>query len=227
MTHLRAAGAKRCLVTLVGAKHTLRFDAPAEGGALFVLAHGAGGSSQDPLLVAVSSELAARGHGTLRFDFVYRELGKKLPDRADKLLATYRAVLAWARARFAPKRLIVGGKSMGGRMASMLAAQGEPLDGLLLLGYPLHPANKPDKLRSAHLGAIEQRALYVQGTRDALCDLDLLRPVLAPMGDRARLLVIDGGDHSLVTPKRGGRSQSDVVRELVLAAEAQLLAPRA
>ncbi len=191
-------------------------------GTLFVLAHGAGGSMTDPLLVGLGKELRARGHGVARFNFAYREEGRKVPDRAPKLEEAYRDVLVRLRKKLPGASVVIGGKSMGGRMASHLAAQGEPIDGLLLLGYPLHPPKQPEKLRDAHLPSIRTPTLFVQGTRDPLCDLALLRPRMKAMGKVATLHVVEGGDHSLVVPKSSGRSRGDVLTEVADVVEAWL-----
>lgn len=189
-------------------------------GTLFVLAHGAGGHLDDPLLLDVAAALRARGFGVARFNFEYKELGKKAPDKAPKLEATYRDVLARVK-KAAPKaRLVIGGKSMGGRMATHLAAQGESVHGVVLLGYPLHPPSKPEKLRAAHLADIRVPCLFVQGTRDPLCDLKLLRKALKPMRSNATLHVVDGGDHSLVVAKSSGRTRAEVIEEIGAAIEA-------
>jgi predicted alpha/beta-hydrolase family hydrolase len=189
-----------------------RFD-----GVVIVLAHGAGGSSSDPLLVDLTKRLVTRGHAVVRFDFAYRAQGRKLPDRAPVLESTYRDAIAAARKRFArskPRAWIIGGKSMGGRMASHLAAQGDDVDGLLLLGYPLHPPLKkpgdtPTKLRVDHLSDIRVPTLFLQGTRDPLCDLKRLREALAPLGDHLVLDLIDEADHSLARPRRAGGARSE------------------
>lgn len=192
-------------------------------GTLFVLAHGAGGSMTDPLLLDIDKALRKRGHGVARFNFEYRDEGRKLPDRAPKLEATWREVIERLRAKVPHGRLVIGGKSMGGRMASHLAAQGEKVDGLLLLGYPLHPPKQPEKLRDAHLPNIRIPTLFVQGTRDPLCDLALLRPRVRAIGKHATLHVIEEGDHSLVVPKRSGRTRASVIEEVCEAIEKKLL----
>ncbi|MBK6518764.1 MAG: alpha/beta fold hydrolase [Polyangiaceae bacterium] len=171
-----------------GAVEVDRWPSARRGAVTFVLAHGAGGSRHDPLLVAVGGALRERGHAVVRFDFLYRALGRKLPDRAPILEATFQAVLARVRAE-RPRGsgpLIIGGKSMGGRMASRIVAAGEPASGLLLLSYPLHPAKRLSELRTEHLTRIAIPTLFVQGTRDPLCDLSLLRPALATMGSTRR-----------------------------------------
>ena len=199
---------------------TLKVEPPAsKNGVLFVLAHGAGGSMTDPLLVDLTSALHEKGHGVARFNFAYRDEGRKLPDRAPALEATYREVIEQLRRDVPHRKLVIGGKSMGGRMASHLAAQGDQLDGLLLLGYPLHPPKRPEKLRDAHLSSIRIPTLFIQGTRDPLCDLALLEPRVRKMGKTATLVVIDEGDHSLVVPKRSGKSRDEVIAGIVSAAE--------
>ena len=198
---------------------------PSAAGRVFLLAHGAGGSLADPLLVETHRALASRGHGVVRFNFLYRERGAKLPDKAPLCEATFRHVLGWVEHRFAMHegRVIIGGKSMGGRMASHLAAEGDTVGGLLLLGYPLHPAKQPEKLRDEHLPRIRVRTFFAQGTKDALCDLALMRPRVKKMGPHAKLYLIDGADHSLDLPKRAGRSRENVVTSVVTEASAWLL----
>ncbi len=184
------------------------------GGAAVVLGHGAGNDMHHPLLVAVADGLARRGHRVLRFNFPYKELGRKAPDPMPKLEAAYRAAIAAMHAR-GEGRLVLGGKSMGGRVASHLAAAGEACEGLVFLGYPLHPAGKPQQMRDAHLGEIRAPMLFVEGTRDPLCDLARLRPVIRRLGDRASLHVVEGGDHSFDLLKSAGRSREDVYGEIV------------
>lgn len=196
-----------------GAVEVERWKGAARGAVTFVLAHGAGGSRNDPLLVELGGALCERGHAVVRFDFLYRALGRKLPDRAPILEATFQAVLARVRAEL-PRGsgpLIIGGKSMGGRMASRIVAGGEPADGLLLLSYPLHPAKRPSELRVEHLPRVAIPTLFVQGTRDPLCDLSLLRPELARM-PRAELLVLEAANHDLRVPKRDPGSGTEIAR---------------
>ncbi|MGD9763283.1 MAG: alpha/beta family hydrolase [Candidatus Binatia bacterium] len=187
--------------------------------ATVVLAHGAGAPMNAPLLVDLAGRLAERGIAVVRFNFPYAERGARVPDRAPVLEACYRAVLAAVRAD--PQlgggtRLVIGGKSMGGRMASHLAAAGEPVDGLVFLGYPLHPAGRPTQLRAAHLPRIAAPMLYVTGTRDALCELELLREVLRDL-PRATLHVVEDGDHSFHVRKRTGRGRAETVEEIAAA----------
>ncbi|WP_438030830.1 alpha/beta hydrolase family protein [Sorangium sp. So ce233] len=191
-------------------------------GVAVVLGHGAGGDMHAPLLVEVARGLKDRGHTVLRFNFPYKELGRKAPDKREKLEAAYEAAIARLR-KERPERLVIGGKSMGGRIASLLAARAVPCDGLVFLGYPLHPAGKRDALRDEHLSAIRAPMLFLQGTRDPLCDLELLRPVLKRLGRRARLHVVEGGDHSLEVLKSAGRTQESVLAEIVAGIEGWLV----
>ncbi|KYF49770.1 hypothetical protein BE08_01700 [Sorangium cellulosum] len=190
-------------------------------GVAVVLGHGAGGDMHAPLLVDVARGLAGRGHTVLRFNFPYKELGRKAPDRRETLEMAYEAAIARLR-KDRPERLVIGGKSMGGRIASLLAARAVPCDGLVFLGYPLHPAGKRDALRDEHLPAIKAPMLFLQGTRDPLCDLDLLRPALKRLGRRARLHVVEGGDHSLEVLKSSGRTRESVLAEILAAIDGWL-----
>lgn len=199
--------------------------------ALFALAPGAGTTMQHPSIVALAEGLAARGVTVLRFNFPYAERGSRRIDAKPKLLAAYRAAadaLADSRrGRERPRtprssgagrgkgKLILGGRSMGGRMASMLVAEGYACDGLVFFGYPLHPAGRPDQLRDAHLPSVRPPMLFLQGTRDALCDLDLLRPVLARLGPRATLHEVAGADHSFAVRKSDGRTPESVLEEIL------------
>jgi uncharacterized protein len=185
-------------------------------GSALVLAHGAGNDMTAPLLVAVAEGLTARGVTVLRFNSLQKELGKKAPDTVAKFELVYRAVVELMRAE-KPKRLFLGGKSMGGRVASMLAAKGVACDGLVYLGYPLHPPGRPEKLRAAHLLKIKAPMLFLEGTRDPLCDLALLRPILASLGDRASMHLIEGGEHSFDLLKSAGRTRESVHAEIITA----------
>jgi predicted alpha/beta-hydrolase family hydrolase len=183
-----------------------------------VLAHGAGKDMETPLLVAFADRLAAAGFPTVRFNFPYTEHRRRAPDPAPRLEAAYRAVLAALRSDPAlrERRVVIGGKSMGGRMASHLAAAGERVDGLLFLGYPLHPAGRPERIRAAHLRRIDVPMLFLAGTRDPLARLDLLRESLRGI-DGATLHVVEDGDHSFAVRKRSGRDPAAVLDELVAA----------
>jgi predicted alpha/beta-hydrolase family hydrolase len=182
-----------------------------------VLAHGAGNDMSSPFLSAVHEGVAAHGYASVKFNFPYTEAGRRAPDRAPVLEDCYRHVVAAIRTdpHLAPRRIVIGGKSMGGRMASHLAAQGDAVAGLLLLGYPLHPPGKVEQLRVAHLPRIRVPMLFFAGTRDPLCRLDLLQRTLAELRAPVVLHVIDGGDHSFAVPKAMHRPPHDVWEEII------------
>ncbi len=182
-------------------------------GVALVLAHGAGAGQASAFMVRSAEGLAARGIDAVTFNFLYTEEGRRLPDRNDALEACWRAVIEAMRgeARLGARVLAIGGKSMGGRIASqVLAKDAGGIAALVCLGYPLHPPGKPQQLRARHLPAIPVPTLIIQGERDAFGTPEELRPVLAPMGERATLHVIAGGDHSFKVPKRGGVAQAAV-----------------
>ena len=193
-----------------------RFPAGFRGGTAVVLAHGAGGDLNNPLLVVLQRLLANAGHLAVTFNFPYAEAGRRSPDPPGRLESTWRAVLAAVRddPDLAPARVVAGGKSMGGRMASQVAAAGAPVDALLLLGYPLHPAGRPDERRIAHFPRVTVPSLFVQGTRDALCGIDLLQEALGGLGGPWRLHVVADGDHSFRVTRRSGRSEAEVWEEI-------------
>ena len=165
------------------------------GGPILVLAHGAGGTLRNPFLDGFAAGLAAAGVTCLRFNFLYSESGKRSPDREPLLRAAWTA--AFARGVELGEPVWAGGKSMGGRIASMMVADGD-LDaaGLVFVGYPLHPPGKPDRLRDEHLGRIRIPMLWLQGTADPFARWDLLEGVLGRLGKRVTLHRIEGGDHS-------------------------------
>jgi predicted alpha/beta-hydrolase family hydrolase len=165
---------------------------------LLVLWHGAGGDIGERSLTAVAHGFAAQGAVAVRARFPYRLAGRRAPDRMPLLIEAARETVGEARRLrdAADRHLILGGRSMGGRVASVLVAQGLPADGLLFLSYPLHPAGKPEKLRDEHLYVISCPMLFVEGDRDPLCDLALLRPVLKKLGGRVTLSLFPGADHS-------------------------------
>src|SRR5579863_10395559 len=167
----------------VGEEQTSALYEPATSNkqvALFVCAHGAGGNMLDRGMTTTANALRASGLGVVRFNFLYKEKKSGRPDPMPRLVATTRAVIARASAELEPSRLIIGGRSMGGRAASMLAAEGFDAKGLLLLAYPLHPAGQPGKLRDAHLPQIRMPVLCFNGTRDPLCTPALMRKALEP-----------------------------------------------
>jgi hypothetical protein len=181
-------------------------------GNAFVCAHGAGGHKDDRGMIAVARALGGAGFDVVRFNFLYREKGSKRPDPMPILKDCIAQVVAEVRKQVNPRRLIIGGRSMGGRAASMLAAEGFRCDGLLLLAYPLHPAGKPEKLRDAHLPQIRVPVLCFNGTRDALCQRELMEQVLGRLSWRMHWL--EGADHSFRVLKSWGKRDDDVLGEL-------------
>jgi len=164
-----------------------------------VVAQGAGGSTRSPLFDGIAAGLTSAGVSSFRFDFPYTLAGRRGPDRPPVLLQAWREALDEAAARADATPLVASGKSMGGRMASMLAAEdGDafPARALVFFGYPLHPPGRVDKLRVEHLPRITVPMLFIQGTGDALARFDLVEDTVASLGSRARLHAIDGGDHS-------------------------------
>ena len=174
---------------------------------------------RNPLLSFVCEGVAGSGIATLKFNFPYKEKGRKAPDPAHKLEATWRAVLSCLRRDPALDFdcVFVGGKSLGGRIASRVVAQGEQVDGLVFLGYPLHPPGKPERQRTAHFPHITVPSLFIQGTRDNLCDLALLRAALPLIRGETDLQLVEGGDHSFNLPKRMAAGQTEAWRGIVAA----------
>lgn len=195
-------------------------------GTLLVLAHGAGAGQQHPFMVQIARGFATRGVDVVTFDFPYMHQGRRMPDKAPVLESCFRAVIQTVH-EWKPeisRRLFVGGKSMGGRIATHLAAEGfEGLMGTLALGYPLHPPGRPEQLRIKHLPAISTPLLIVQGERDTFGTPDELRPVLETMPAPVRLHVVAGGDHSLVVR---GRPRDEVLAEVLDVAAGWMLTPR-
>jgi hypothetical protein len=189
---------------------------PADARWLYVFAHGAGTGMQHRFMEAASTLLASHGIASLRYQFPYMEAGSRRPDSRSTLLATVRAAVGAAADAAPDLPLLAGGKSMGGRMTSQAAAAA-PLPGvrgLVFFGFPLHPAGRPSTERADHLEKVRLPMLFLQGERDRLADLDLLRPVCAGLGERATLHVVPDADHSFHVPKRSGRSDDEVLAEL-------------
>lgn len=168
--------------------------------ATLVVAHGAGAGMEHPFLCGFTRALNDDGVATLRFNFPYREAGRKFPDRPPVAIAAWRAAMDEAAARSAAysaaEPLWAAGKSFGGRMASMAVAEGMPAAGLVYLGYPLHPPGKPEKLRDEHLYGLTTPMLFLQGTRDTFATPELLEGVVSRIGPAATLQWCEGGDHS-------------------------------
>jgi uncharacterized protein len=193
------------LVYLAAAKH--------RAGVTLILGHGAGAGQTSDFMTSFADGLSARGIETITFNFMYIEQGRRLPDPSDRLEACWRAVIEAVRQRMQSRSnaLAIGGKSMGGRIASQVAAAGiGELAGLVFLGYPLHPPGRPDRLRAEHLSAITAPMLFVQGSRDAFGTPDELRPIVASLDPPTDLYVVEGGDHSLKVRKGAGIRQEDI-----------------
>jgi predicted alpha/beta-hydrolase family hydrolase len=191
---------------------------PQDARVTYVLAHGAGAGMRHAFLQAIAESLARHGIATLRYQFPYTESGGRRPDPPGVLQATVRAAVAKARELTPELPLVAGGKSLGGRMTSNAAAR-DPLPGVLglvFLGFPLHPPKQPGESRANHLSAVALPMLFLQGTRDALAELDLITSVCARLGPGATLHVVDGADHSFAVLKRSGRTAAEVMEELAL-----------
>ena len=194
----------------------------ADARSLLVLAHGAGAGMHHAFLEALTERLAEQRVATLRYQFPYMERGGRRPDTKAKLHATVRAAMLAARSEAPDLPLFAGGKSMGGRMTSEAAAKDAlpGVRGLVFVGFPLHPAGKPGTARGDHLDDVEAPMLFLQGTRDKLADLELLRPVLERVNGssrRATLHVVEGADHGFHVLKRSGRTDEEVLDELARA----------
>jgi predicted alpha/beta-hydrolase family hydrolase len=185
-------------------------------GVTLILGHGAGADQTSGFMVAFANALAERGIDSVTFNFLYSEHGRRIPDPNARLESCWRAVIDTVRSRIAfDDKLAIGGKSMGGRIASQVAAgESRGLAGLVFLGYPLHPPGRPDRLRAAHLGDVKAPMLFVQGTRDPFGTPAELQPIISQLDPAADLFVVEGGDHSFKVPKSAGFRQRDVHRAI-------------
>jgi len=166
-----------------------------------------------PLLVHFSTGLGRAGYLSLRFNFPYKEKGQKAPDPQEKLVRTWQAAFEFVKnhPQYGSPLVVAAGKSMGGRIASQMTVEGLlPVSALVFLGYPLHPPGRKEQLRDAHLYRINIPMLFFAGTRDTLCDLELLKPVVSRLKAPADLEVVEGGDHSFVLPKSFKVSEQEV-----------------
>jgi hypothetical protein len=190
---------------------------PPQPRACYVLAHGAGAGMKHRFLGAVAAEVSRRGIATLRYQFPYMERGAKRPDPPHLAHAAVRAAVAAASHALPGVALIAGGKSFGGRMTSQAQAKAAlpGVRGLAFLGFPLHPAGKPSQDRAAHLFDVQIPMLFLQGTRDTLAQLDQLEPVCNALGARATLQLFADADHSFHVPARSGRSDAQVLGEVL------------
>lgn len=198
-----------------------------EAAAALVLAHGAGAGQRAAFMVEFARALSARGLDLVTFNFPYTEQGRRIPDRAPVLESCYRAVIEAVRAELESARhaLYIGGKSMGGRIATQVAAADSalPVAGLVLLGYPLHPPGKPTERRDKHLPSVGRRMLFVQGSRDAFGTPDELAPVTSALRPAATLHVVSQGDHSFKLPRKDPAAQSAVHADVQRVIEAWIL----
>jgi predicted alpha/beta-hydrolase family hydrolase len=192
---------------------------PADARWMLVLAHGAGAGMRHAFMEALAEELVSVGVATLRYQFPYMEEGRGVPDRPKVLTATVAAAVRAAKEVAPGLPLLAGGKSMGGRMSSQAAADGflNEVRGLVFFGFPLHPPKRPGTKRAEHLSKVAMPMLFLQGTRDALADLRLLRPICKELGARATLQVVETADHSFHVLKKSGRNDQEVLRELAAA----------
>ena len=187
-------------------------------GVTVVLGHGAGANQLSGFMRMVAGGLAARGLDAMTFNFLYSERGRHVPDQKARLESCYGAVIEAAREhkKLKTNRLVIGGKSMGGRIASQVAAAGVgDIAALVFLGYPLHPPGKPDQLRAEHLKNIQAPMLFVQGSRDAFGTPEELRAVFKKFRFAATLYVIEGGDHSFKVPKSSPVPQQQVYESVM------------
>jgi predicted alpha/beta-hydrolase family hydrolase len=192
---------------------------PPDARSCYVMAHGAGAGMAHPFMQSMADALAGHGIATLRYQFPYMEQGSKRTDAPKLAQATVRAAVAEAARRAPELALFAGGKSFGGRMTSQAQAA-SPLPGvrgLVFLGFPLHPAGRPSDERAAHLFDVQVPILFLQGTRDQLADLSLLRAVVGKLGARASLKLFQDADHSFHVSARTGRKDSEVMAEMAQA----------
>ncbi len=182
-----------------------------------ILAHGAGSHMEHKTVERLAALVREAGGSVVRFNFLYRALGRGMPDRMPVLMETFRAVIGEVR-KLEPTKLVIGGHSMGGRVASMVESEGKTADGLLLFGYPLHPPGQFEKLRDAHLPQIQVPTLQVNGTADEFCSTEIMERVRSTLSpDLWQMLLVDGADHSYHVKRSSGRTAHDVDEEILAA----------
>jgi hypothetical protein len=199
---------------------SIAIDGPEAAPTTVVLGHGAGAPMDSDYMVFFGQALAGDDVRVVRFNFPYMEAGKKTPGNQAVSEETFRQVAD----SFRTSKLVLGGKSYGGRIASHVVASGEPADGLLFLGYPLHAPGRPDRIRDAHLRAVSCPMLFVEGTRDPFCPLDTLERVRSSLSAPSEVIVVEDGDHSLKVRKSSGRSTQDAWSEAATEIERWLAA---
>ena len=189
-----------------------------DGQTAVILAHGAGQNMDSPFMSFFHEGIASFGHVSIKFNFSYMEQGRRAPDPQKKLRASYSGVIELVANEFKPERAIIGGKSMGGRVASYIAGDVGLVRGLVFLGYPLHPPGRPDSLRDEHLYSLNKPMLFLSGTRDTLAKQELLDSVTGKIGKRATLHWVEGGDHSFKVRKHDPDGMSpalDAIRDWI------------
>lgn len=197
------------------------FVTPGAGSPILVIAHGAGAGMDHPFLVGFARAAVDLGVAAMRFNFPYAEAGRRSPDAPAVAVGTWRAVLEAATTRAEGAPVAAGGKSYGGRMASVAVAEGAPAAGLVFLGYPLHPPGRPERIRDQHLYGIRVPMLFIQGSRDPFASPDLLERVMDKLGKLATLHPVEGGDHSFkvrgvkAEPREIGASLAPVAADFV------------
>jgi uncharacterized protein len=207
--------AERRKVQTSGGAVSLALDGPESSPALVVLAPGAGAGLDSDFMAATAEGLAARGFHVARFNFLYLELGKRSPDRQQALESTFRDVVNDLEPSRRGGKLVLGGKSLGGRIASHVVAGGVPADGMLFLGYPLHPPGRPERIRDAHLREISVPMLFLEGTRDPFCPLSTLDEARSHFRAATEVAIVEGGDHSFKVRASSGRTTREAWAEVV------------
>ena len=190
-------------------ERTVLLDGGTGADELLVLAHGAGAGMDSDFMAFFAAELASDERAVARFNFPYMDAGRRTPDRQPVAEGAFREVVDHLRSDLGPKSVFLGGKSYGGRIASHVVAQGAQADGLVFLGYPLHPPGRPDRMRDAHLHEVGCPMLFVEGTRDPFCPLDTLNAVRAKLDAPTDVVVVEDGDHSLKVRKTSGRTTKE------------------
>jgi len=196
--------------------------APGPARGLFICGPSAGADMADRGLLRITERMRATGLAVVAFNFLYRQEGRRRPDPMPELQRCFSAVAGVARERSPGGFLLIGGRSMGGRVASMMAADAYPCDGLLLFAYPLHPAGQPERLRAAHLPRITVPTLCFNGTRDRLCTRDLMETAVAPLGRRWTMHWLEGADHGFHVLRSSGRGEGELLAEVARATQAWL-----
>lgn len=191
---------------------TGRLAGPTDGPPV-LLAHGAGAGQDHPGVAGLRDRLADHGLRILTFNYPFMEEGKRRPDQPPKLLECHQAALARFKAETGSDRVVLAGRSMGGRMGTYLAAERDDVAGLVLYAYPLHPAGKPERLRAGHLPGVTAPMLFFSGTRDSMARIELIEEHLRPLPG-ATIELIEDADHSFRVPKRTGRTFEEVLDQV-------------